>query len=269
MAPSPTLQVVSDIHLDAIPGDTFRYGWKGFAEILQPSADILCLVGNIGKPFKGCCPLLMPFLQWCSYNWKHVLYLPGNCCYHNKLGVPMYAIDEYMELLCCRFPNVYYMNNRTRYIMGEKFVGSTLWSYIPYHAVNDVSSWATDYKMIYKYDGICVEVEDINRLYLHNVAYLERAIGDCVQQGFRPIVLTHHIPTFEGALHPSHRGTKLIYTLGSNLTTCTPGMIKLWCCGHSNFNFDIITKSFRVLSNQMGSYPPFVEGYNPAMCITV
>lgn len=61
--------------------------------VLQPCADILALVGDIGSPYGG--NSLEQFLSWCSDRWRHVLYVPGEpqaCPMCTCMWVPAHAL---------------------------------------------------------------------------------------------------------------------------------------------------------------------------------
>lgn len=70
------LDFISDIHLETRTEHN-RVG----SSIINPTKPILILAGDIGKPES----YLKDFLQYCTENWKHVLYVAGNHEYYGGI----------------------------------------------------------------------------------------------------------------------------------------------------------------------------------------
>lgn len=259
----PTFQVASDLHLEFIDEDAATFD---FDSILTPSSDILALPGDIGGPFASTCPLFQPFLAWCSANWKYVLFVPGNHCYYTNKGLCIDDVDAILAHICETFHNVYYLNNRVMDIMGERFIGTTLRSYVPDSVANDVADIINDYRLIYQAPGQLLTIQHNNALFKKNEEFLLAAILDAASIGIHPVVITHNTPVRKGTSHPRFNNSVSNYAFSTDIL-CPPDIVKLWCCGHTHYNFDFQTPSFRLISNQMGYSPDIEPGYVKDWCI--
>jgi UDP-2,3-diacylglucosamine pyrophosphatase LpxH len=254
-----TLQIASDLHLEVCnPFD--------FDRIVQPSADVLALVGDIGSPLHSG---LESFLDWCSCRFQQVYFVHGNHeLYTTDSSKDVQKLITMMEELCAKWDNVIYLNNRVHIYHGVCFIGSTLWSHIPNHARWVVSQRINDYRRIYSRPHVLYRIDDSNAEYEKNKKFLESAINEAVDHGFWPVVLTHHVPWIQGTSDPQYEGQAQTYAFATDF----PGSsnhIQLWVAGHTHYNFHHQLAGYELISNQCG-YPNDVSnGYDSAFCRTV
>lgn len=85
------IQICSDLHL----WDS-EIKKEGFLDLLEPSAPILALLGDIGDPESK---ILGEFIDWCCKHWEQVLYVPGNHEFWRLVPGTTKTIDSALELL--------------------------------------------------------------------------------------------------------------------------------------------------------------------------
>lgn len=238
----PSMQLASDIHLERMDGPVFE-------RIIVPSADILCLVGDIGSPML---PSFSAFLKWCSERFVLVLFVCGNHEYYNNVGITVNEIDDLVEATCSRFHNVRFLNNKSIVVDGKYiFLGTTLWSFVPEEHRQSIKALSNDYKYIYKHRGVLIDVDDSCNEFLKNKAWLEKEIhaARTLPTPLVPIVLTHFTPSFHRTSHPRHDGSISKYAFSTQLS-CPKGIIRLWCAGHTHYNFHHSEEGYELISNQ-------------------
>lgn len=255
-----TIQIVSDIHLEIRKGRI-----PSFNSILTPSTDILILAGDIGTPLDKS---LYLFLKWCSSNFKFVLYVPGNHEYYNDNGLDIITINDILQKICAKFTNVIFLYNKVYTTDRIAFIGSTLWSHIPDQHRHEIKTSINDFKHIYKSPWEVVTPEDINIEYFKNKEFLVQEVGNAYMNQKIPIVITHHTPSFIGTSDPKYDSSNLKYSFSSQLN-CEKGIIRLWCCGHTHYNFHHDFEGYELISNQFGYGRNAVAGYNPTLSIMI
>lgn len=253
-----TLQIVSDIHLEkrTVP----------FENIIKPSADVLALVGDIGSPLL---PGLAEFVDWCATRFLHVFYVPGNHEYYNTAMIPVEEINAKLTAMCNRHSNVHFLYNTVKHVEKYAFIGSVLWSHVPMEYTANIQNMMNDYRYIFKSSKGNVEpitVADTNTEFQKNKAFIEQAVADARANNLMPIVLTHHTPSMHMTSSPRLTGGVSCYAFSSTLT-CPPGIIRLWACGHTHYNFHHHHEGYELISNQWGYGEMGVKNYNPTMCI--
>jgi predicted MPP superfamily phosphohydrolase len=118
-------QIASDLHIEHLPENI---SINDLEKIIIPKAPILCLLGDIwnfnNKNYKL-------FFEIYSKKFKHILIIPGNHEYYcNKEKLNKSHIDLHMEKIFAN-TNVIFLNRKSIIIDNYKFIGATLWSYIP------------------------------------------------------------------------------------------------------------------------------------------
>lgn len=244
------VQIASDLHLEHIEDDVKDID---FRDLIIPTGDILVLAGDIGT-YK--CPLLQPFLHWCSMNFQHVLWVPGNHEYYNTKGMTMTDLDRLYENVCRHFPNIQYLNNQTALIDNVTFIGTTLWSHIPEINASVVMEKLSDYRYICTKPGTRLCVSDVNELYKNNVEYLCEQIEQAKIKGHNPIVVSHHAPAMKGTSLPMYELSKTNCAFASDIVfpsdiACKP---RLWIYGHTHYNarHKPHPNGYDLISNQYG-----------------
>lgn len=247
-----TLQVLSDLHLEMRPNDI------NINTIIIPSANILALVGDIGSPFDQ---NFNEFIKWCSNNYEIVFFIPGNHEYYNNKGIDINTINIELNRICNQYRNVIFLYN-TIYIYNKYcFIGTTLWSFIPDEHKKDLSHMINDYRYIFKETNVQITVEDTNCEYYKNKNFIEKSIEYAIQNKLSPVILTHHTPSFVKTSAPQYENGISKYAFSTKLE-CTPGIIRLWCCGHTHYNFHSNCEGYEMFSNQYGYGKNGIKGYS-------
>jgi hypothetical protein len=237
-----TFQIISDTHLEC--------SVKSLHEMLEVKADVICLLGDIGSPFQS---TYVDFLRECSIAYKHVLVISGNHEYYNTEGYHIAFIDDGIQSLCARFPNVHYLNNKNIVIGDVNFIGSTLWSHLPENIKHQVAGMYNDYNYIFCEPKVRLHPDFTNKMFSANIAFLEAAIKDGAAKGLKNVVLTHHTPSFKHT-DPKHEDSLFRFGLSTELTHAFDGKyIHYWGCGHTHVNFtDVDLNGTKLICNQFG-----------------
>jgi hypothetical protein len=116
------VQFVSDLHLNS-------WGNIPFEKLLEPSAKILVLAGDIGHPDST---LLRSFMKWCSIRWETIFWIPGH---HEMMDVWHFKNRSYddclahMRLCVAEYPNIVILH-RDAFVTEDGFIflGCSLWA---------------------------------------------------------------------------------------------------------------------------------------------
>lgn len=174
------VQLLSDLHLEFYPD-----GGRAFIEALDPSdVEVLVLAGDISLATSG---HLRRVMDWFCAKYPEVVLVLGNHEYYNHSVEG--TLSEVADI-AAGLPNLHWLENSTVEIGGQRFVGSSLWfpdmpDGLNYHYSKGLNDF-------YTISGFREWVYGRNT---ESVAFLEATVapGD--------VVVTHHIPTFEG-VHP-------------------------------------------------------------------
>lgn len=126
------LQIVSDLHLETRPKQTFQ-------TMLEPGlAPALALLGDIA-PLDH--PNLRPFLEWCSERWATILYIPGMLeCFGgaSSLAAAQATADTYevalfrLRTICSPYQNIHVLVREGFYSAdGLLILGCPFWGLRP------------------------------------------------------------------------------------------------------------------------------------------
>jgi hypothetical protein len=236
-----TLQYASDLHLDNES--------PPFHMLIEPVATELALCGDIGKPYSQ---LYKDFLTWCSKRWSKVYLLAGNHEYFTEDPSILFGdIDTQIRRVCHEVgPNVVFLQNELVFLEKYKIVilGSTLWS------VPDIRIWDKlgvnfigspgsrgEYFAIYKKDEYSGEPRlfhpsDVTALCLQNTAFIRNSLHSSwgsIPEGWRVIVLTHHLPSFE-LVEKKYKNSPLVSNYAAALDELIKEPVVVWICGHSH-----------------------------------
>lgn len=254
-------QVVSDIHLECRSEEIDS---AEFTKFIQPCAEVLALVGDIGQPDDGNLPR---FLKWCSDNYQHVLYVAGNHEFYNASSVPYHKILHQLRTICEKFSNVHFLNNKVFIVDDIAFIGSTLWSRIPPELNSFIKNYMKDYSVIFNETGNRITTAETNELFSSNCDFINKSIVEAEKMKLKAVVLTHHTPSFKNTSAPEYRMSPSGFAFSTHLpATFWSGPIHLWCCGHTHYNFDHNKEGYRLVSNQVGYDQP-MQTHNPKMFI--
>ena len=221
------LQVCSDIHLEMGDIDEIH-----FSKIIQPSAEILVLAGDIGHPSE---PIFDKFIAYCASLFKHVLFISGNHEYYSKT---MRETEKCIEQIVNNYSNVIYLNNKTFEYEGIVFVGTTLWSQLPETESMYKLFAVNDFKKIHEYS-----MEANNLLFKKNLEFLQNNIDK------QCIVITHHAPSYK-CIPEKYEGDVLNCCYASHLDYLfTNKNIIGWIYGHTHHNYSYYSDDFFLYSN--------------------
>jgi predicted phosphodiesterase len=237
------ISILSDLHLeflDKIPD-------------INTKADILILAGDIGYIDK---PLFREFICDVStkYNNKHIIYVFGNHEFY------VYNDDETMDSLKKRyieyfneFDNIHLLDNDS-FVYGDYiFVGSTLWSKIPFSKKKIAEKVLNDFKMINITPQQKITVDHYNTLHNECVSYLVNTIFKSRDK--KIIVVTHHAPYINtpagNVSNPIYNNNGLSCLYSTDLSHIFyPNIV--WIFGHTHWSCDFSVKNIRLISNQCG-----------------
>eukprot|EP00035_Acanthoeca_spectabilis_P018443 m.391603 g.391603 ORF g.391603 m.391603 type:complete len:278 (+) comp16760_c1_seq9:3989-4822(+) len=221
------IQIASDLHLEFYSSS--KGGLPPFEEIIQPSAPVLALVGDISDE-KGR-QLYEAFLAEACGRFKTVVVVLGNHEFYSKhergndRHIPPVTMDKVIAyvrgLKGPRFPNLELLDNDGVTLDGVRVLGSTLWSDVPPSATQAVERGLNDYHRIFigAEGGVPrrLRVADTNRLHAEAVAWIERETAEAKERGLSVVVLTHHTPSFRGTSNPVYAGSPIASAFSTDL----------------------------------------------------
>lgn len=241
------IQIASDLHLEHIEDEDVD-----FSDILNPSADVLALCGDI---ITYDSPLLQPFLEWCSSNFTFVLWVPGNHEYYTCDSLSYNELNLLYSYICSHFSNVFFMNKRSILVNNVLFIGCTLWSRIPGTHATQIESVLRDYRYIYTMSGERLTVEEVNHLFDHHFTYICKELSAAKALGYVPVVLTHHAPASTETSAPCYDESPHKYAFSTDIHVAElPCVPRLWVFGHTHYNVHHKqhANGYELVSNQFG-----------------
>ncbi|CAB9502826.1 ser Thr protein phosphatase [Seminavis robusta] len=266
------IQIASDLHLEfygkpnRIPSD-----------IIQRRAPVLALLGDIGM---ACTDILRFFLLQQSDQFEQVLFVAGNHEFYNHpkelKPITVQQQLEWIRQVCQERDNLHFLERQAVEIQGVRILGTTLWSNIPKQQSRHAEEGMNDYQLSYISDHFG-SVQHMTAKYTNSwhslsVFWLEQQIQRAKHDGKPVVVLTHHTPCTEATSHPMYADSSYSCCFSSDLVHLLRDPVKVWCCGHTHYNFDLVidqekkklvpssslanksTGGTRLVSNQRG-YP--------------
>jgi hypothetical protein len=251
------LQIASDIH--------FEHRFFPYEHIINPVGNVLALLGDIDSVFSSNLP---KFLKWCKSRFNHVLYVPGNHEFYSPSTTKPVTITEITQKLkdMCDQIGVTLLQNSHVDIGDVRFIGSTLWSYVPHEYKELVKAHLNDYRLIFKTPNKCIDVNDTVAEYCKSRDYITKTIANTKNK--KIVVLTHHAPSLYKTSSPKYALKPTTTGFASHLPY-TPGIIRLWCSGHTHYNFHHSVQGYELISNQFGYFDNPIRGYKSDLVITI
>jgi predicted MPP superfamily phosphohydrolase len=242
------IKLLSDLHLDHnSPGEYFH---PGEGDILILAGDILQVEHLKSNGYYS--DIYNTFLNECSKNFNHVLYVLGNHEYYS------YTIEKSLTLLREKVPNNFHvLQNDCVEINGIHFIGFTLWT--NFFNENPFEMWEAkgymnDYSKI-RIGASYKKLQPYHLLELHNesISFLKSKLKDL--QNERVFVISHHSPTLQSISekYKSFRCNGSFCSDYDDLIIQNPN-IKNWVFGHVHSKFDFYIEQCRMTSNPRG-YP--------------
>lgn len=229
------IKVLSDLHLE-FRDDKASPFHPGTGDILVLAGDI-CVASHYNKQTHE-------FFQKCVEGYNRVFYLLGNHEFYCS------SIEKAKHTLQEKLPNgITLMDNRSEFVGGVHFIGSTLWTNFDNmnaDTMDTARSMMTDYKLI---DGF--SPENALERHLFTREWFERAIPMLRGPVF---VMTHHAPSTK-SVKGRYSGSEGMYS--SNMESFikkNPNIIG-WCHGHVHESSDYMVEQCRIVANPFGYYP--------------
>lgn len=212
------------------------------SDLVEDNHEILTTIGNVR---------FQEFMDSCSHNFKHVVYVCGNHeHYHGDIATTFIKLKNYLK----KYNNVYLLDSECKIIDDVIFVGGTLWTDMNKEdpltimsAQNDMNDYRhINYfgKKLTAVDTISFHKDMINYL---NIVIDEKTIGSKV------VVVGHHAPSKQST-HPRYTDRTINGAYSSNLSDfiLDHPQIKLWTHGHTHEDFDYMLGSTRIVCNPRG-----------------
>jgi Icc-related predicted phosphoesterase len=253
------IQYCSDLHLE-FPENNRHVNKNP----ILPVGEILLLAGDI-LPF-ALNHLEYSFFDYVADHFEAVYWVPGN---HEYYGTDLSTMPSNFEESIR--PNILLLNNITKEIPDPEgsieLIFSTLWSHIPPHLTEIVTTRVQDFSQIL-WKGNQMTPQVYNQLHQQALEFLGTALGsNCT----RKMVISHHCPSFLN--YPKkHQKDPINAFFASNLDDFIQKTApNAWIFGHHHSNIPpfLIGKTM-LYTNQLG-YTKFREGagFDRSATITV
>jgi len=198
------------------------------------------------------------FLDRCSKNFPHVIYIAGNHeFYHGK----WYATLDYLREECSYWPNIYFLDKDVKIIEDVAFLGCTLWTDLNKEnpvTLHQVSLMLNDHRLI-RHDKLgYTRIRATHTVERHkeHLAWLK----DIVPKYDKCVVVGHMGPTHK-SIHPKYKED--VHLNGAYVSDLSEFIldnpqIKLWTQGHTHHAFTYMVGNTMVACNPRG-YEGFEE----------
>lgn len=290
------IQFVSDIHLETRDNTSKDF----IKKILIPFAPYLALCGDIGYPGAQ---LYEPFLEYCSKNFEHVFYVPGNHEFYNTekaLKFKKYRNEISSELqddnlmkgleskfncdtrdirserirnLCSKYPNIHYLDKDIYHIPNTDIVvvGCTLWTNV--QISRHMLPKFNDFNKIFEDKDNLLTSETYNKWNLEDMEFLNTIINQLNKDDTvsKIVVLTHHCPTHDIIIDKYKEAPYNFNSFFANddLDHLFGNKVKVWLCGHTHGCNSINKNSTTIATNTLGYSGENVEGFNSTTVIYI
>jgi len=210
------------------------------------------------------------FMDYCSENWKNVIYILGNHEYYHG-RIDSYA--AYLKVLFNAYPNVHVLDNDSIVIDEIKFIGSTLWfdgnKRNPTSLVI-IGDCMNDFRLITwgKPNYRKFKVSDAVLLHDKAVAYLKKEIEGYVG---KVVVCTHHAPS-PLSINAKYAGDYHLngaYHSDLSELILDNEHIVLWTHGHTHSSFDYHIGKTRIVANPKGYREENKNEFNPNLTLDI
>ncbi len=245
------IKLVSDLHLEF--ADINIQNTNDY-DVLILSGDIM-VASKVNKPESEYGIRFRDFLNRCSFQFPHVVYVAGNHEFYSD-GKFFAGLDE-LRAACAIHNNVYFLERDTKVIDDIVFVGGTLWTDmnkfdpLTLHAVRDMMN---DYRATVNDQAGYRKLKPADTVERHKLTRDYIALIADENKDKKIVVCTHHSPSFQSC-HPQYAYDKIMngayHSDLSELILDRP-QIKLWTHGHTHHPFDYMIGECRVVCNPRG-----------------
>lgn len=223
------IQYLSDIHTEFVGA----HGLDGLLMRIVPKAPVLVLAGDVG----ACgTPEYDRFLTEVSKKFEHTFFIHGNHEYYRRSNVT--STDGYEAAVLCskmleqKNPNLHFLHNSTYDLPKDatasaaqwRFIGSTLWSRIESkeHLINDFDA------IPWMFPEYC------NYMHKKSRAFIKKEIERAKRDNVTPIVITHHLPSYELVDPKYAKYGKFNQCFASRSDDLIDGSVAAWIYGHTH-----------------------------------
>jgi Icc-related predicted phosphoesterase len=235
-----TITYISDLHLELDSKS------KGYSHIINSKkSDIIVLAGDIATGTNA-----LPFIKHLIKLGYQVVYVLGN---HEFYGFDMDDIINKWYQLSNDIPELHFLNNDTKEIMGVNFFGSTLWTSLNTKEVSEPIDFFVRHSIKESNDFFAIPkfTPDIMRmLHFNSVEKLKLFIDSDLNN---KVCVFHYCPSFK-SVHPRYYYNKIqnymFYTELGDLISYSD--IKYAIHGHTHDSFDYLIYNTNVLCNPRG-----------------
>ena len=198
------------------------------------------------------------FLDRCSKNFPHVIYIAGNHeFYHGK----WYATIDYLREECSYWPNIYFLDQDVKVIDDVAFLGCTLWTDLNKGnptTMHMVSNMLNDHRLI-RHDKLgYTKIRAAHTMERHEEH--KTWLKETIPKYKKVVVVTHMGPTHKSIhkqyINDYHINGAYCSDL-SDMILDNPN-INVWTQGHTHHAFTYMVGDTAVVCNPRG-----YEGYEP------
>jgi predicted phosphodiesterase len=253
------IKVVSDLHIEFSDVDIPN---NNECDVLILSGDIMVADDLYRHPIGG--DLIYKayryrdFLDRCSKNYKHVVYVAGNHeFYHGKWLQPI----EILRNECSRYSNVYFLEKDVKMIDDIAFIGCTLWADLNKAdpvTMHNVTYAMNDYQAIKNEEAGHTKLRAIHTLERHREHV--KFIQENVKNYTKCVVVGHHAPTYK-SIDPNFKNDWHVngaYASDLSHIMLDNPQIVLWTHGHTHHAVQYTVGNALVVCNPRG-----YEGFEP------
>lgn len=217
------------------------------------NTDVLLLAGDI---MLGESPKLS-FLQRCSDQWEHIIYVAGN---HEYYRGNFYSTRVKLREAAAQY-DIHFLENESTTIEDITFIGCTLWTDCNRGdpaTMHDLSYSMNDYRVI-RDDNLGytkLKPNTTRTAHYNSIEYIMR----CAKAATNPFVVTHHLPHPDSVPVQFKDDYHMNGGYQSNLEHMMSPHISHWVHGHTHDPCDYVINGTNIIANPKG-YPKERSNY--------
>ncbi len=221
------IRVLSDVHTEF-----HADGGRHFVESLRPEgSDVVVLAGDVAVA-----PGLLDTLAMFGRHCPHVVFVAGN---HEWYGGDYALMRSTREKLTEVAPNVHWLEESTVTLLGQRFVGTTLW-YPDSPDARALRSAMSDFQAIADYEQWVWGAFEKAR------SFLESTLSS------NDVVVSHHLPSVRSVARRFEDSRLNCYFVGDVEPLIVQRQPRLWVHGHTHESCDYRIGATRVVCNPFG-----------------